>query len=231
MANAMELDKNKLNQEPIESSRFAKATQDKAQDKQDKKELGLQLIEAAKSGNLDEVQRLVEKGAEINAQNKCGWTALICAAQNNHTKAIQLLIALGADIEIKDVFGSTALMRAAIDGAAEATKLLIKLGADIHTKDNNGNASLMWTAYWEKQPCCELLVEAMIAQEKATLCFLLCNKKAKENKSILQYLSKDIVQLIAKKYCWHSTREEINKINNTEMKQILLDKYFPKKKN
>lgn len=52
---------------------------------------------------------LLEKGANIEAKNKKGKTALIWASCNGHTTMVQLLLASGARKETMDNYGKTAL--------------------------------------------------------------------------------------------------------------------------
>ena len=44
------------------------------------------LLEAAKRGDLDEVTSLVDKGADVNAKDNRGATALMFASDNGHRR-------------------------------------------------------------------------------------------------------------------------------------------------
>jgi ankyrin repeat protein len=54
--------------------------------------------EAASKGNEDVVQLLLERGADINAEDHRGWTALHAAAVNGHVDVVRLLLERGADV-------------------------------------------------------------------------------------------------------------------------------------
>jgi len=54
------------------------------------------LIEAAKRDHLAGVKGLVGKGADVNAKNKDGYTALMTASQNGQRDVGELLIKAGA---------------------------------------------------------------------------------------------------------------------------------------
>ena len=43
------------------------------------------LIESAKKGNLDNVRRHLEEGADVNARDRNGTTALMWACEKGHT--------------------------------------------------------------------------------------------------------------------------------------------------
>ncbi|WP_347219117.1 ankyrin repeat domain-containing protein [Chryseobacterium sp.] len=62
------------------------------------------IIHAAKYGNKDLVELLIEAGADINVQNKYGKTALAKAISNNRTnyELIELLLQNGADSTIQE---------------------------------------------------------------------------------------------------------------------------------
>ena len=48
---------------------------------------------------------LIEKGADVNAVEEDGWTALMIAAGNGHKEVCQLLIEKGADVNAVDEWG------------------------------------------------------------------------------------------------------------------------------
>jgi ankyrin repeat protein len=55
-----------------------------------------------KEGHTEIVQLLLEKGADVNAKNKYGRTALIYATERGYTEIVQLLLEKGADVNAKD---------------------------------------------------------------------------------------------------------------------------------
>ena len=74
------------------------------------------LLEAAMKGDTAAVKTLLTKGADVNAQNQAGGTALMYAATVGHNTTVQALLEAGADVNAKDNEGGTALMRAARNG-------------------------------------------------------------------------------------------------------------------
>ena len=107
-------------------------------------------------GDCIDVKKYIEKGADVNAVNIRGNTALIEASSNGHTEIVKLLIEAGADVNAMTKFevrssitgkdfaptgGYTALMAASEYGHMEIVKILIEAGADVNARDHKG-----WTA-------------------------------------------------------------------------------------
>jgi ankyrin repeat protein len=103
------------------------------------------LIYAAAFGSAEAVRLLIENGAEPNARNGLGATALIWAAAD--LPKLRLLVAHAADVNARSRLGRTALMiAAACDGCAENVRLLIEKGAAVDGKDNGGTTALALAA-------------------------------------------------------------------------------------
>jgi ankyrin repeat protein len=64
-----------------------------------------ELINAASQGQGAVVQRLLKKGADVNAKNMNGQTALRCAADKGRETVVRLLLEKGADVNAKDKNG------------------------------------------------------------------------------------------------------------------------------
>lgn len=60
---------------------------------------GTALIYAASENRLEIAKLLIDKGADMNALGKNGWTALGCAAAEGYGDMVDLLIGKGADID------------------------------------------------------------------------------------------------------------------------------------
>jgi len=67
------------------------------------RELDEALRGAAFVGELEEIQSLLDRGANINAVGKHNYTPLHLASFYGHHQCIELLIDRGADKSIKDV--------------------------------------------------------------------------------------------------------------------------------
>ncbi|XP_068698694.1 tonsoku-like protein isoform X1 [Montipora foliosa] len=103
------------------------------------------LHEAAIAGNLQRVEALLEKGADVNARDYCGWLPLHEACNHGHVEIVELLLKAGSDVNDQGgehCFGVTPLHDAAENGHLDVVKLLLKYGASINLKDGRGRTSL-----------------------------------------------------------------------------------------
>ena len=123
------------------------------------------LMEAAKQGAFDLVERLLERGAGVNVRNDNGGTALMFAAIPGHVKTLALLIEHGADVNATGHFNWTALMVAASKGHRESVELLLRHGADPNVQDTYGWTPLMRAVYGNKQGA----VSALLASDRVDL--------------------------------------------------------------
>ena len=94
------------------------------------------LHEAAGRGDTAKVQLLLDKGADINAKDSNGETALMEAADNGHLEVVKQLLAKGADVNAKSSYGYTALLYAADQGHTECVGLLLDGGANINVQSS-----------------------------------------------------------------------------------------------
>jgi len=92
--------------------------------------------------NTDIVKLLVQSGADLNATNECGITALMLACVQRTHSIVSILIRAGANLDIADTNKYTALMHATFETNEAVVKDLLDSGADIHATDNNGKTAL-----------------------------------------------------------------------------------------
>lgn len=83
------------------------------------------LIWASSRGDLEAVKYLVENGADINAKNGGGETALIVASD---LEVVKYLVEHGANVNAKNKNGNTPLILAPY-GGEEIRKILLEAGA------------------------------------------------------------------------------------------------------
>jgi outer membrane protein assembly factor BamB len=92
--------------------------------------LGDDLVAAAKKGDADAVKALLAKGADVNAKNAYGATALSFAADKGHLAVVKLLLQNKADVNVQDTFyKSTPLNWAVMRKHVDIIKALVEAGA------------------------------------------------------------------------------------------------------
>ena len=88
-------------------------------------DLADQLTDAAMGNDIQKVNALIAKGADVNAKSHYGLTPLECAVWNDHVELVKLLIAKGVDVNEKLDNNETALSIAESKENSEAIKELI----------------------------------------------------------------------------------------------------------
>ena len=63
-------------------------------------------FDAVRSGNLENVESLINSGVDVNAVDYNGWTALLLASCYGNALIAQLLIENGADVNVAASNGS-----------------------------------------------------------------------------------------------------------------------------
>jgi ankyrin repeat protein len=86
--------------------------------------------------SLDVVHLLLDRGADVNAKTKHGWTALMSAGMEGQTEVAKALIAKGADVNARTDTGLTPLMLPARLGYTAFVKELVEHGAEINEQEN-----------------------------------------------------------------------------------------------
>jgi ankyrin repeat protein len=93
--------------------------------------LDLELIKAAAAGDLAGVGTLLERGANVNAEDDVRNSALNEAAHAGHAAVAERLLVAGADLEHKGGADLTPLMNAAVTGHVDVVRLLLSKGARV----------------------------------------------------------------------------------------------------
>jgi len=100
------------------------------------------LHQAVVDGDVDQVNLLISKGADVNLRNRMNWTPLHTAIQNRRQAIVELLTTKGADVNAKDNRGQTPLHVAVNLGQKEVVELLIAKGADVNVMGSRGDNAL-----------------------------------------------------------------------------------------
>ena len=102
----------------------------------------IDFLSAVSTGNTAEMRSLLERGADIEARDKDGATALMIASAYGRMEIVRNLVSFGADTEATEG-GATALMIAATAGQMPIVETLVSLGADIDTQEGPGTILML----------------------------------------------------------------------------------------
>ncbi|XP_045249820.1 ankyrin repeat and death domain-containing protein 1B isoform X8 [Macaca fascicularis] len=114
---------------------------------------------AAKSNNLDLMEKLSENKVNINAVNNMNRTALHFAVGRNHLSAVDFLLKHKARVDVADKHGLTVIHLAAWSGSLEVMLMLVKAGADQRAKNQDGMNALHFAAQSNHVRIVEYLIQ------------------------------------------------------------------------
>ena len=109
----------------------------------DQQALDTMLIQAAESGGTPTTLSLLEAGANINATDERGRTAVMAATHANQVETVRALINAGADINIRDNRLDNPFLYASAEGLFEIVKLTIDANADTRLTNRFGGTALI----------------------------------------------------------------------------------------
>ncbi len=101
-----------------------------------------QLFNLAKNANSAQINQLLNQGANVNASNASGETALHSAASTGNISAAQALLQRGANVNARTVRGWTPLHTAARFGRSNLVALLLRNGAQPNTQNIDGKTPM-----------------------------------------------------------------------------------------
>jgi len=107
---------------------------------------GPTLADAAEQRNRALIRTLLSAGADVNAAQVDGMTALHWAVYNDDTDTAGLLVRSGARVNAANLYGVPPLSLACTNGNAELVKLLLDDGADANASLHGGETVLMTAA-------------------------------------------------------------------------------------
>lgn len=117
------------------------------------------LATVARSGDLDTVRRELAAGADPNATENDGTSALLWATYHSASDLAKELLAKGADPNVANGFGMTPLLQASRNGDVATLRALLDAGADLAQASRDGETPLMAAARAGSEPCVALLLE------------------------------------------------------------------------
>lgn len=120
----------------------------------------LDIIGAAKTGDLQAVLNCLNYGISVNERDKDNATPLYWSCCRGYAKLSAELIKRHPDINAKVKWGSTALHASCDRGHIACVTLLIQSGAELNTQNKTGNTALHLSAYRGHTEIVKLLVQS-----------------------------------------------------------------------
>lgn len=117
------------------------------------------LLEAVRNDDLAAAVRLLESGADSNAREQDGATALAWAAMRSNIAMTRLLLQSGADPNLTNELGIGPLALAVANGSTAIAALLLENGANPNVARENGETPLMAAARRGQLEVVRLLLE------------------------------------------------------------------------
>jgi uncharacterized protein len=105
--------------------------------------LNEQFISSAEAGDTERVLKLLQEGADINATDKLGRTAVVAATYQNEVDTVKALIQEGANINIQDSQLENVILNSGANGNLEIVRLAINAGADMTITNRFGGTALI----------------------------------------------------------------------------------------
>ena len=120
--------------------------------------LNARLLEAAKTGDAPLVVRWLKKGADIQASDENGRTALHLAAEGNHLDVAIILVKQKADVNAPMCDEGTPIFDAVANGHDAMVNFLFDAGADSNVTDERDWNLMHWAASEGHFSTVELLI-------------------------------------------------------------------------
>jgi uncharacterized protein len=106
---------------------------------------------AARSGQVELIEKILKSGFEINSKNEKGHSILMLAAYNGHFNLVSYLISKGANVNSTDNSGNTILMGVVFKGHSQVFDLLLRSGADLEIKNQKNQSALDYAIMFGKR--------------------------------------------------------------------------------
>jgi ankyrin repeat protein len=171
------------------------------------------VTEAARRGDREAVRALLKAGADVNAAEGDGTTALHWAARSGDADLVQMLVSAGANVRATTRLGAyTPLMMAAQAGHSAAVAALLAGGADVEARTTTGTTPLMFAAQSGDTRTATMLVEGGAkvdaresAMEQTPLMFAAANNRT------------DVVKLLIARGADKAATSKVTDLNKLSM--------------
>ncbi|MFP3032042.1 MAG: ankyrin repeat domain-containing protein, partial [Wolbachia sp.] len=112
----------------------------------------------SEAGEFDKVKLLLDRGANIEVQDKFGYTPIFLATQSGKWSVVELLLDRGANIDAQDKEGRTPLHFAAQKNNLDMAQFLLNRGANIEVQDRRAWTPILYAAQSGKWGVVKLLI-------------------------------------------------------------------------
>ena len=102
---------------------------------------------AIRSGDVETTRALLRSGADVDARDRYGQTALMLAAHEGRGDVVEVLLEAGADVDVTAKYNLSALMLAIVAGHASVARLLVRAGANLRLEGSGAPGFAGKTAY------------------------------------------------------------------------------------
>ena len=126
-------------------------------------EADAQLRDAARRGDAEAVREAITQGADLEARDGQGRTALLLATHGNNVDAARELIEAGADVNAKDALQDSAYLYAGARGLDEILAMTPAHGADLRSTNRYGGTALIPAAERGHVATVRMLLRAGVA--------------------------------------------------------------------
>ncbi len=117
------------------------------------------VLKAIQNKNMQEAEKLILDGADVNEKGENNMTPLIYAADMGYGDMVALLLKKGAEVNAQTEDGATAIMSNGAWVDASIIKMLLEYGANPNAQTVNGSTALMGAAMKGRTDMMQLLFE------------------------------------------------------------------------
>ncbi len=119
---------------------------------------GSPLADAARQGDIQTVQALLQQGLDVNGQGLDGTPALHWAVRVDNQELVNLLLGSGADVNAANRYGQAPLHVAVQQRHADMMQRLLDSGANVEQADGSGEPPLLIATRLEDPALVDLLL-------------------------------------------------------------------------
>ena len=116
------------------------------------------LHQAAETGNIESMKKLLNAGTDIEVRDSKGFTPLDYAVLAKELESVRFLLSHGAKINADSVYDASILHAAATIGVPEILKLLLDYGGDVNLRCCDGATPLIFAIFNGDSDAVRLLI-------------------------------------------------------------------------